>query len=260
MNNISYKHYAAMTSVLVVIILSVLAVIWVQTLPSCVYSAKKNIYANMVSAPAEEKQAEVKPVAYAHESFQSSYAKTVHKRIKSAADLNQDEPQSAQPIETKDSFAITEPESIPREYTQVQYPYIDYPLYVFLDQNGVAHYRVSAERTRNNERQAGFIEAVQGIQNLRITIEYDENAPFVDTDKEAYGIISREDAPESEIGMLNKEYGMTGTYYKTTASGEKEYYVYGHYTNKPSSFFEADEAGNPIPGSMPLTGRPWEGE
>lgn len=143
--------------------------------------------------------------------------------------------------------------NLPVSYTEVNYPYIDYPLYVFIDSNGSTQYRAFVIRkTKSGTVEEGFIPVEQKMKNMKMTVHYNEDATFVDPDQEPYGIIEQIDADNDKVNGLIKEFGMTGVYYRTNDNGEKEYFVYGHYQGRENSFFLADNNGKMIPGTLPL--------
>lgn len=141
--------------------------------------------------------------------------------------------------------------NIPLNYTEINSPLLDVPIYAFVDQEGKTQYRLCVERKNNNTVEYGFIKTLQRIVNLNIQYEYDINSEFIDTEKENYGTITPEVAPDDKIQDLISGFGYTGLYYKTN-NGLKEYYIYGHYKNNKSAFYLADENGNMIPGTLPV--------
>ena len=150
-------------------------------------------------------------------------------------------------------FSKIDSSKLPVSYTEVNYPYIDYPLYVFIDSNGSTQYRAFVIRkAKNGSVEEGFIPVEQKMKNMKMTVRYNEDTAFVDPDQEPYGIIEQVDADNDKVNGLIKEFGMTGVYYRTDDKGEKEYFVYGHYQGRENSFFLADNNGEMIPGTLPL--------
>lgn len=144
-------------------------------------------------------------------------------------------------------------DNIPIQYTEIRYPNIDYPIYVFMDNNGHAKYRIYISRSEDGQSSSGYIQAQQAITNLKIHFDFDENDDFVDVSSEPFGEIELTDAPEELTVSLVKEYGLVGTYYRINNAGIKEYYVFGHYPNSEDEFYIADFNGHMVPGTLPVS-------
>ena len=249
MTKTTCRLYAVITSVLFAMIVIAAIILWTHSLQPVHVSVHKTIHAEYVPTFTPDTNI---ATDYEKALFSTAYARLAQQRKKIAEDITE----TSAEVSVSDSFEIIPPPLIPREYTEIQYPYLEYPLYVFLDEYGTANYRVSAERVRNGQKETGFLEATQTIRNLKMTVEYDEDGAFVDIQKEPFGKITLVNAPENETQSLNKAYGIAGTYYIVKSNGEKEYYVYGHYENGMNAFFLAGEDGTFIPGSLPLTNIP----
>lgn len=142
--------------------------------------------------------------------------------------------------------------TIPLQYTEVRYPNIEYPIYIFMDTNGSARYRIYVSKDTGGKAVSGYVQAQQAIANMKIRFDFDVNGDFVDPLSEPFGEIAPADAPEELAGSLVKEYGLVGTYYRVNDKGIKEYYVYGHYPNSEDEFYLADSSGHMIPGTLPV--------
>ncbi len=225
---------------------------WVQTLQKSPEIRSRKIQEKYVQTQkATEKGKEESK--YSLQTFKTNYAATIRATVKNNNSKTGSEEKKG--TETKDRFEIKKADIniLPVSYTEVNYPYIDFPLYIFIDNSGNAQYRAYIERTIKDVTEKGFIPVMQVMKNMKRGVEYEENAALVDPATELYGIIELEDAPENMTGTLVKEYGTKGTYYFINESGEKDYYVYGHYPNKESAFYIADKKGAMIPGTLPVT-------
>lgn len=145
-------------------------------------------------------------------------------------------------------------QEIPDQYTEIKYPYLDFPVYVYMNSEGKAQYRVYLERLSNGSTESGFVKASQSIRNMKISMDYDTGDMFIRTADEDFGTIIQVNAPADLQGDLIKEFSAVGTYYLINASGNMEYYVYGHYPNSTTDdFYLADNNGIMIPGTLPVS-------
>ena len=152
---------------------------------------------------------------------------------------------------TYTSLIKAETKEIPVNYTEINYPGMNIPIYTFFDEAGSAQYRLFAEREINGETVKGYIAARQVLEGMIIKYDYDLESDFVDTAKENYGHITPLDASTDITGDLIKVYGYTGLYYYQN-DDVKEYYIYGFYPGHEPGFFIANSSGNMIPGTIPV--------
>lgn len=231
----------------------VAAIFWTQTLEPFHVQVNKTIFATEVVS---ENMTTIKerPLSYPETVFQSAYAVSYKKASENINLTGETTHGTASGMKKEEGFRLLKAEKakIPIQYTEIQYPYMEYPVYAFMDTNGVIQYRVYAERIQNNEEERGYLVSTQAIENMRIQMKYDEKSAFIRLEDEPFGIITAENAPDEKTIGLMKEYGKTGTYYRNTNGGTKEYYVYGHYKDEPSEFYLADSTGTMIPGTLPL--------
>ena len=140
---------------------------------------------------------------------------------------------------------------IPINYTEINYPGMDIPIYTYIADDGTSQYRLYVERETNGTVYKGYISAKQAMDGLKIVYDYDIDSEFIDLRSEKYGIITPMDAPNDITGDLIKVFGYTGLYYIQN-NDNKEYYIYGYYDNREPGFFIANSTGNMIPGTLPI--------
>lgn len=141
---------------------------------------------------------------------------------------------------------------VPENYTELTFSGCDYPVYAFIDSEGLFAYRVQIERSENGIRQTGFAEARPVLSGKSIRFEWDGSAPFVSVRDEDYGILSPTDAPVKSTAGLSRCWGADGLYCRTGNGGSREYYFYGAYPGGSPGFVPADPEGRMIPGKLPV--------
>lgn len=241
------------TAFILFFLVIIAGIIWTQTLEPYHIQVNKTIRATEV-APKYEIIKEEQTLTYPDTVFESNYAYLSRKTSGLTLASKEIALESSSGIKKEERFHLLKADKsqIPAQYTEIQYPYMEYPVYAFMDKNGVIQYRVYAERTQNNHEERGYLVSTQVIENMRIKMKYDEASAFVHTEEEPFGSIIPENAPDEKTYGLLKEYGKTGIYYRINKDGSKEYYAYGHYKNEPSEFYLADNTGTMIPGTLPL--------
>lgn len=232
-------------------------VLWAsnQTPVSSIKRQQKIIFQYAASSESQEDVSPSAEIKYSSGLFDSGYAVDKKNLESVGMILTQGNMNTPQEKKVKKTLSIekVDPSCLPVGYTEVNYPYLDYPLYVFLDRNGATQYRIYVKKTEDGIEAEGFIPVEQKMKNMKMTVQYDENAAYIDPEQEPYGTIELVDATDEETNGLIKEFGTIGTYYRTNDKGQKEYFVYGHYPNRENSFFIADNDGKMIPGTLPLT-------
>lgn len=144
------------------------------------------------------------------------------------------------------------PDSVPLNYTVMQYSYCNYPVYVFIDESGQMQYRVLIYRHSPQESVYGFVPATLKLTGTDLSMVFDIESEFISLSNEQFGALELEDAPVDESVGLTIIYGKKGVYLRNSTIGT-EYILYGHYPNSKSAFYLGDKDGNPIPGTLSIS-------
>ncbi len=237
---------AFLSAMIIVCIAIVLMLQWVFTLKPFT-QVYPDIYYNLNRTASAEEKEESRNLRYSSQLFDTNYSRAI--RTCNTYYCLETEAEEAKNLASVAKPVKAMSEEIPVNYTELIYPSLPYPVYGFIGENGKMNYRVMLEKSIRGKKFRGFVQATQTIRNRKISIDYDEDSPFISEKDERFGEIIATEPAEEQIAGLQKVFGRTGVYQRTAGN---EFYAYGHYPNGDDSFFMADKNGNMIKGTLPL--------